>query len=83
LSADELPDGVIAELANLTVVQHGIDVDRNGQYNLASRIGESAFAQSKGMKGVPHEATFPANCGVAPGAAASSPSGGGASEPGA
>ncbi|RDH77380.1 hypothetical protein DVS77_15740 [Mycolicibacterium moriokaense] len=79
LSPGELPDGVIAQLANLTVVQHGIDVDGNGRYNLDTRIGESTFAQSKGLQGVPAEAVFPANCGVAPGAAANSPTGGVAS----
>lgn len=79
LSPAELPAGTLAQLANLTVVQHGIDVDGNDMYNLDSPIGESQFAKSLGSPGVPSEGTFPADCGAAPGAAANAPTGGVAS----
>lgn len=68
LSAEEVPQGLIADLADLTVVQHGIDVDGNPQYSLDTRIGESPLAQALGMQGVRAEATYPANCGAALGA---------------
>ncbi|MGB2922547.1 MAG: hypothetical protein WA944_09260 [Mycobacterium sp.] len=79
LAAAELPDRTIELLANQTVVQHGVDVDNNGSYNLDTVLGESTFAQSKGLQGLPAEATLPANCGVAPGAAATAAAGGVAS----
>ncbi|MCG7597827.1 superoxide dismutase family protein [Mycobacterium sp. C3-094] len=68
LSAQELPEGTIAHLADLTFVEHGIDVDGNGKYNLDTRIGESPFAQAQGVQGVPAEATYPAGCGATAGA---------------
>lgn len=67
IPASELPAGTIENLENLVVVQHGIDVDGNGQYNLNSPLGESQFAASMGKNQVPAEATFPANCGTAAG----------------
>lgn len=65
LSAEELPEGTVAHLADLTVVEHGIDVDGNGQYNLDSPISESEIAQVMDTPGVPAEATYPAACGAA------------------
>ena len=65
LTAEQLPEGTIAHLADLTVVEHGIDVDGNGQYNLDSPIGESEIAQVMNATGVPAEATYPAACGAA------------------
>ncbi|MCG7580840.1 superoxide dismutase family protein [Mycolicibacterium sp. OfavD-34-C] len=65
LTPEQLPDGTIAHLADLTVVEHGIDVDGNGQYNLDSPIGESEIAQVMNATGVPAEATYPAACGAA------------------
>lgn len=64
LSPDEVPEGTIAHIADLTVVEHGIDVDGNGEYNLNSPIGESPLAQSMDTEGVPAEATYPASCGA-------------------
>ena len=66
---DELPDGLVANLSHLHVVQHGIDVNGNGKYDLAG-AGESTFAKNLGAPGVPEEATDPASCGVVTGAAA-------------
>ena len=64
LPPEEVPEGTIAHLADLTVVEHGIDVDGNGRYDLNSPIGESPMAQAKGLQGVPAEATYPASCGA-------------------
>lgn len=77
ISAGMLPEGTVEQLANLHIVQHGIDVDDNQMYNLDSPIGESPLAMSLGVDGVPAEATFPATCGMVTGAAAAAaPSGG-------
>ncbi|MDY6999255.1 MAG: hypothetical protein SW019_21890 [Actinomycetota bacterium] len=70
LPADQVPEGTIAHLADLTVVEHGIDVDGNGEYNLDAPIGESELAQVLDMTDVPAEATYPAACGAALGATA-------------
>ncbi len=70
IPAGMVPEGTIEQLENLHIVQHGIDVDGNDKYNLDSPIGESPFASSLGVDGVPAEGTFPATCGMVAGAAA-------------
>jgi hypothetical protein len=76
IAAAELPAGTIQHLKDLHVVQHGIDANRNGRYDLEA-LGESTFAKSVGVNGIPEEATDPATCGMVTGAAAGSiPAGG-------
>jgi hypothetical protein len=75
-SAAELPDGLVEHLSQLHVVQHGIDVNDNGRYDLAG-AGVSTFAKNLGVAGVPEEATDPASCGVVTGARAPMPPHGG------
>jgi hypothetical protein len=75
-SAHELPKGLLQHLSQVHVVQHGIDVNHNGRYDMAG-AGVSTFALNLGIKGVPEEATDPASCGVVTGAMApTSPHGG-------
>ena len=62
ISADELPDGLLQHLSEVHVVQHGIDVDDNGRYDVAG-AGVSTFAENLGVTGIPEEATDPASCG--------------------
>jgi hypothetical protein len=69
-TADDVPDGVLDQLAHVHVVQHGIDVNGNGEYDVDG-AGVSTFAENLGMPGVPEEATDPASCGVLTGAMAS------------
>ncbi|MGH3328328.1 MAG: hypothetical protein ACRDPT_11130, partial [Streptomycetales bacterium] len=72
----QLPDGVADKIRNLHVVQHGIDTNGNGKYDLES-LGESPLAKSAGLEDVPLEGTAPANCGMIHGAAAGAvPAGG-------
>jgi hypothetical protein len=68
-TADELPEGLLRHLTELHVVQHGIDVNDNGRYDMAG-AGVSTFAKNLGVAGVPEEATDPASCGVVTGAGA-------------
>lgn len=68
-SGDEVPKGLIEHLSELHVVQHGIDVNDNGRYDVDG-AGISTFAQNLGVDGVPEEATDPASCGVVTGAMA-------------
>jgi hypothetical protein len=72
-----VPDGLREHLSSLHVVQHGIDVNNNGKYDLDA-LGESTFAKNLGAAGVPEEATNPASCGVVQGAGAADPARGGA-----
>jgi hypothetical protein len=67
----DLPPGTIAHLKDLHIVQHGIDANKNGKYDLAG-LGESTLAKSAGLTGIPEEATDPALCGMVSGAAAGS-----------
>ncbi len=53
----EVSDAVVANLANLHVVQHGIDVNGNGEYDFDA--GKSELDEK-----LPQEATAPANCGA-------------------
>jgi hypothetical protein len=62
-SAKMVPDGLLEHLSSLHVVQHGIDVNHNGKYDMDA-LGISTFAQSLGVPNVPEEATDPASCGV-------------------
>ena len=63
LTAAELPDGTLENLANLHVVQHGVDANDNGEYDIDA-LGESTFAKSLGVDGIPEEATDSATCGM-------------------
>ena len=74
--AEMVPDGLLEHLSELHVVQHGIDVNKNGKYDLAA-LGESTFAKNAGKPGVPEEVTDPASCGVIEGAGAAEPGRGG------
>jgi len=67
--ADMLPDGLLDNLSSMHVVQHGIDVNHNGKYDMAA-LGESTFAKNQGKPGIPEEVTDPAACGVVQGAGA-------------
>jgi hypothetical protein len=74
--AKMVPGGLLEHLSSLHVVQHGIDVNNNGKYDLAA-LGESTFAKNLGVANVPEEATDPASCGVVQGASAGKPARGG------
>lgn len=71
IAAADLPDGTIAHLKDLHVVEHGIDANNNGKYDLGT-LGESTLAKSAGLDGIPEEVTDPATCGMISGAAAGS-----------
>jgi hypothetical protein len=71
-SADAVPKGLLDNLGSLHVVQHGIDVNDNDEYDLDA-LGESTFAANLGVPNVPEEATDPATCGVVRGASAAEP----------
>jgi hypothetical protein len=71
IPAADLPAGTIAHLKDLHIVEHGIDANNNGKYDLQG-LGESTLAKSAGIKGIPEEATDPATCGMVSGAAAGS-----------
>ena len=76
LPPDAVPDVLLDNLADVHVVQHGIDANDNGKYDFAS-LGPSTFARNLGLGRVPEEATNPASCGVVTGAgAAVAPRGG-------
>jgi hypothetical protein len=66
-SAKDVPDGLIEHLSSLHVVQHGIDANNNGKYDVEA-LGVSTFAESLGVPNIPEEATDPASCGVVEGA---------------
>ncbi len=63
LTAAELPKGTLENLSNLHVVQHGVDANGNGKYDMEG-LGESTFAKSLGVDGIPAEATDSATCGM-------------------
>jgi hypothetical protein len=67
----DLPPGTIAHLKDLHIVEHGIDANHNGKYDVAA-LGESTLAKSGGLNGIPEEATAPALCGMVSGAAVGS-----------
>jgi hypothetical protein len=66
-SADMVPDGVLEHRSSLHVVQHGIDVNSNGKYDVEA-LGVSTFAENLGRTGMAEEETNPASCGVVEGA---------------
>jgi hypothetical protein len=74
--ADMVPEGLVEHLSELHVVQHGIDHNENGKYDLEA-LGPSTFAENAGKSGVPEEVTNPAACGVVQGAGAGDPARGG------
>jgi len=74
--ADMVPAGLVEHLSELHVVQHGIDYNKNGKYDLEA-LGPSSFAENAGKSGVPEEVTNPAACGVVQGAGAGDPARGG------
>ena len=63
----DMPRGLLDHLSALHVVQHGIDVNHNGKYDVDG-AGVSTFAKNLGASGVPEEATDPASCGMVMGA---------------
>ena len=69
IPAAAIPEGLEDGLQHMHVVQHGIDANGNGEYDLDA-LGESTFAKGLGIPGVPEEATAPAACGMVMGAAA-------------
>ena len=71
ITGTDLPPGTVAHLKDLHVVQHGLDANGNGRYDLAA-LGESTLAKAGGLSGIPQEATHPALCGMVSGAAAGS-----------
>jgi hypothetical protein len=62
IPASQLPAGAAENMENLHIVQHGLDVNGNDRYDLKG-LGESVFAKSLGVDGVPEEGTNPATCG--------------------
>ncbi len=62
-SKSELPKGLLSHLTKLHLVQHGVDANHNNKYDLKG-LGQSKFAKSQGVKGVPAEATDTATCGM-------------------
>ena len=68
-SAEMVPNGMLEHLSSVHVVQHGIDVNDNGKYDVDA-LGVSTFAKNLGVDDVPEEATDPASCGVVQGAGA-------------
>ncbi len=63
LTAAELPEGTLDNIANLHIVQHGVDANGNDKYDLDG-LGESTFAKSLGVDGIPEEGTDSATCGM-------------------
>jgi hypothetical protein len=57
-AASQVPAGLVANLANLTIVQHGVDLNSNGEYDFDA-AGASELDAS-----LPQEATAPATCGA-------------------
>jgi hypothetical protein len=62
IPASDVPEGVVENVENLHIVQHGLDVNGNDKYDMEA-LGESEFAKSLGVEGIPEEATNPATCG--------------------
>ena len=74
--AEVVPEGLLEHLSELHVVQHGIDDNNNGKYDVEA-LGTSTFAENAGKPGIPEEVTNPAACGVVQGAGAADPARGG------
>lgn len=62
IPADQVDPAIIENLDQLHIVQHGIDTNGNNKYDMDG-LGESPFAKSLDVSGIPAEATFPATCG--------------------
>lgn len=62
IPAEMIPAGIVENVDNLHIVQHGLDVNGNNKYDLEA-LGESVFAESLGIQDIPEEATNPATCG--------------------
>jgi hypothetical protein len=62
IPAGQIPDSIVEHIDHLHIVQHGLDVNGNDKYDMKS-LGESVFAKSLGVDGVPEEGTNPATCG--------------------
>ena len=62
IPAAMIPEGIVDNLENLHIVQHGLDANGNDKYDLEA-LGESVFAKSLGVEDIPEEATNPATCG--------------------
>lgn len=62
IPAGMIPEGIVENVDNLHIVQHGLDVNGNDEYDLEA-LGESVFAESLGIQDIPEEATNPATCG--------------------
>ncbi|MDI6102092.1 class F sortase [Actinoplanes sp. NEAU-A12] len=78
IAAADLPPGTVTHLKDLHVVQHGLDADGDGRYDVGA-LGESTLAKAAGLNGIPLVAT-----GVAVAVAESSdPAAGGAHPTGA
>jgi hypothetical protein len=76
IPAAQVPDGLVHNLQHSHIVQHGLDVNGNDKYDLQG-LGESVFAKSLGVNGVPEEGTNPATCGeVTPAGAVDTGAGG-------
>lgn len=71
IASADLPENTIEHLKDLHVVEHGVDANGNGKYDLAG-LGESTLAKAAGLSGIPEEATDPATCGMVAGAAVGS-----------
>jgi hypothetical protein len=69
IPAADLPPDTVAHLKDLHLVQHGVDANRNGRYDLPG-LGESTFAKALGVPNIPAEETDPVTCGLAAQAAA-------------
>lgn len=62
IPAAQVPDSIVEHIDHLHIVQHGLDVNGNDKYDMKA-LGESMFAKSLGVDGVPEEGTNPATCG--------------------
>ena len=62
IPADQIQDSIAEHIEHLHIVQHGLDVNGNDKYDMKA-LGESVFAKSLGVAGVPEEGTNPATCG--------------------
>lgn len=62
IKGEDLPEGTIDALSRLHIVEHGVDANGNDKYDLDG-LGESTFAKSLGVDGIPEEASDVATCG--------------------
>jgi len=62
IPADQIQDSIVEHIEHLHIVQHGLDANGNDKYDVKA-LGESVFAKSLCVAGVPEEGTNPATCG--------------------